>query len=278
MTKRLEGKVAAITGAASGIGAATARRFIAEGCSVVLGDIQQADGEAMAHELGDRAIFVICDVTKEDDVAGLVKAAVDHFGKLDIMFNNAGIVGTVGPIDTTPAAEWSATLAVLLNGVFYGMKHAAAVMKEQQFGSIISTASTAGLIGGLGPHAYAAAKHGVVGLTKNVAAELCHFRVRVNAIAPAGTATPMVASAFAGDPTAIEEAKRILAETSPLKGRAGTAEDVANAALWLASDESGYTTGHTLTTDSGVTIGATAEGPAFQERAPMIREAGKEGL
>lgn len=278
MTKRLQGKVAAITGAASGIGAATARRFIAEGCRVVLGDIQQVEGEALADELGDEAIFVSCDVTKEDDVANLVDVAVSQFSKLDVMFNNAGIVGTVGPIDTTPAAEWSATLAVLLNGVFYGMKHAAGVMKQQGSGSIISTASTAGLIGGLGPHTYAAAKHAVVGLTRNVAAELCHFGVRVNAIAPAGTATSMVASLMAGDPKAIDEAKRLLAETSPLKNRAGTAEDVANAALWLASDESGYTTGHTLTTDSGVTTGATADGPAFAERVPMIREAGKEGL
>ena len=274
MTKRLEGKVAAITGAYSGFGAATASRFVAEGCRVVLGDIQDID----TSEYGDSAVFAHCDVSKEDDVSNLVDLAVSHFGKLDIMFNNAGIVGAVGPIDTIPAEEWSATLAILLNGPFYGMKHAARVMKPQGSGSIISTSSTAGLTGGLGPNAYTAAKHGVVGLTKNVATDLCHYGIRVNAIAPAGMATAMVASLMAGDPKAIEEAKNILAEQSPLKGRPGTAEDVANAALWLASDESGYTTGHTLTTDSGVTIGATVEGPAFNERQPMIREAGKEGL
>ena len=133
-------------------------------------------------------------------------------------------------------------------------------------------------MGGLGPHAYAAAKHAVVGLTKNVGAELCRFGIRVNAIAAASMATPMVAAVLTGDPGNIEEAKRILAGVSPLRDRPGLAEDVANAALWLASDESGYTNGHTLTTDAGVTVGATATGPNFAEYAPMIREAGRTGL
>jgi len=275
---RLEGKVAAITGAASGIGAASARRFVAEGCRVVLGDIQQGKGDALVQELGSAAIFATCDVTKEEDVAGLVDLAVEYFGQLDIMFNNAGIVGAVGPIDTAVAAEWSATLDILLNGVFYGMKHAARVMKPQGYGSIISMASTAGLMGGLGPHTYAAAKHAVVGLTKNVAAELCRYGVRVNAIAPASMATEMVASVLTGDPEDIAAAAEKLAAASPLLDRAGTAEDVANAALWLASDESGYTNGHILTTDAGMTTGSTVEGPGFAEYQPMIREAGKSGL
>lgn len=278
MSDRLKGKTAAITGAASGIGEATARRFVEEGCNVVIGDIQEERGQALAAELGPTAVFARCDVTKEEDVAALVDRAVSEFGRLDIMYNNAGIVGTVGPIDQTPEPEWSATLAILLNGVFFGMKHAARVMKPQESGSIISTASTAGITGGLGPHTYCAAKHAVVGLTKNVGAELCHFGIRVNAIAPAGTATPMVAALGGGDMYDIETAKKNLALTSPLKNRAGTAEDVANAALFLASDESGYTTMHVLTTDSGVTTGATSEGPAFKEREPMIREAGKTGL
>lgn len=275
---RLEGKVAVITGAASGIGAASARRFVAEGCRVVLGDIQQAKGDALVQELGSAAVFTVCDVTKEEDVAGLVDLAVEHFGQLDVMFNNAGIVGAVGPIDTAVAAEWSATLDILLNGVFYGMKHAARVMKPQGYGSIISMASTAGLMGGLGPHTYAAAKHAVVGLTKNVAAELCRYGVRVNAIAPASMATEMVASVLTGDPEDIAAAAEKLAAASPLLNRAGTAEDVANAALWLASDESGYTNGHILTTDAGMTTGSTVEGPGFAEYEPMIREAGKSGL
>jgi NAD(P)-dependent dehydrogenase (short-subunit alcohol dehydrogenase family) len=275
---RLQGKVAVITGGASGIGAASVSRFIQEGCRVVIGDIQRGPGEAFAAGFGDAAAFAVCDVTKEEQVAALVDLAVSHFGQLDIMFNNAGIVGAVGPIDTTPGAEWNLTLDILLNGVFYGMKHAARVMKPRGTGSIISMASTAGLMGGLGPHAYAAAKHAVVGLTKNVGAELCRFGIRVNAIAAASMATPMVAAVLTGDPGNIEEAKRILAGVSPLRDRPGLAEDVANAALWLASDESGYTNGHTLTTDAGVTVGATATGPNFAEYAPMIREAGRTGL
>ncbi len=278
MAGRLEGKVAAITGASSGFGMAAAHLFVAEGCKVVLGDIQQDKGEALAAQLSNSAVFVNCNVTSEDDIANLVDTAVKHFGKLDIMYNNAGIVGAVGPIATTPANEWSATLDILLNGVFYGMKHAARVMKPQKSGSIISMASTAGIMGGLGPHAYAAAKHAVVGLTKNVGAELCRSGIRVNAIAPAGMATAMVANVSTGDADAIEETKKILADASPLIGRPGLAEDVAQAALWLGSDESGYTNGPTLTTDAGFTTGATANEPAFAEYQPMFREAGRKGL
>ncbi len=278
MAGRLDGKVAAITGASSGFGAAAARRFVAEGCRVVLGDIQHGPGTALAKELGKAAVFTPCNVAVEQDISNLVDCAVSEFGALDIMFNNAGIVGAVGPIATTPANEWQATLDVLLNGVFYGMKHAARVMQPRMQGSIISMASTAGILGGLGPHAYCAAKHAVIGLTKNVGAELCRYGIRVNAIAPAGMATAMVANVMTGDPAAIDAAKSALAQGSPLINRAGVAEDVANAALWLASDESGYTNGHVLTTDAGVTTGARAGNPPFDEYRPMFREAGKSGL
>ena len=278
LTQRLAGKVAVITGGAMGIGAASVRRFVAEGCRVLIGDLQLAPAEAFASQFGKAVSVAACDVTSEEQVAALVDLAVTRYGRLDIMFNNAGIVGAVGPIDTTPVAEWKATTAVLIDAVFFGMKHAARVMKPQGSGSIISMASTAGLMGGLGPHAYATAKHAVVGLTKNVAAELCHYGVRVNAIAAAGMATPMVANVLTGNPNSIEEAKKILADASPLKGRAGLAEDVANAALWLASDEAGYTTGHTLTTDAGITIGATANKPHFSDYEPMIRESGRRGV
>lgn len=278
MSNRLEGKVAVITGAASGIGEASARRFAEEGCRVVLGDIQTAEGQALSAELGDQAVFGQCNVTSQDDVAALVDLAVSEFGQLDVMFNNAGIVGALGPIDTAIEAEWTATLAVLLNGVFFGMKHAARVMKPQGSGSIISMSSVAGLTGGLGPHAYAAAKHAVVGLTKNVAAEVCGYGVRVNAIAPYSVATSMVADAYLHDHNAIDEATKMLTEESPLVNRPGLAIDVANAALWLASDESGYTSGHTMTVDAGITSGAMPGGPRFSEYAPMQREAGKSGL
>ncbi|MEM8768212.1 MAG: glucose 1-dehydrogenase [Pseudomonadota bacterium] len=274
---RLAGKVAAITGASSGFGRAAAQRFIAEGARVVIGDIQQEAGEAVAAELGEGALFRRCDVTREEDVAGLVDAAVERFGQLDIMYNNAGIVGAVGPISTMPLDEWQLTLDIHLNGSFLGCKHAARVMMPRETGSIINMASTAGLLGGQGPHAYAVAKHGMIGLTKNVAAELCHFGIRVNCIAPAGMATAMVAG-LAGDPNDIEATKARLAKTSPLKGRPGLAEDVANAALFLASDEAGYTSGLTLTTDAGVTTGSSTNPVPFSEHAPLIREAGKRGM
>jgi xanthoxin dehydrogenase len=275
---RLADKTALVTGGASGIGAAAVQRFTAEGCRVCIGDIQREAGETLAQALGGDTFFAPCDVRRENEVSAAVDAAVAAFGQLDILFHSAGIVGAVGPIATTPAEEWQFTIDVLLNGTFYAMKHAARVMVPRGSGSIVVMASTAGLMGGLGPHAYAAAKHGVVGLTKNVAAELAGSGIRVNGIAAASMATPMVARVLTGDPHDLEGAKRQLAAVSPLRGRAGVAEDVANAALWLASDESGYTSGHTLTTDAGITVGATSEGPAFSEYAPMIREAGKSGL
>ena len=278
MSGRLEGRVAAITGASSGIGRAAAERFVEEGARVAIGDIQDDAGQALAESLGDGAIYVRCDVTAEDDVSGLVDAAVAEFGQLDVMYNNAGIVGAVGPVDTTPANEWHASIDVLLHGVFYGVKHAARVMKPRMTGSIISMSSTAGVMGGLGPHAYAAAKHAVVGLTKNAAAELCRFGIRVNCIAPASMATPMVAFAHTGDHTNMDGALAELTASSPLIGRPGLATDVANAALWLASDESGYTSGHTLATDAGFTTGARPDAPGFADYAPMIREAGRTGL
>ena len=169
MTGRLAGKVAAITGGSSGLGAAAAKLFVAEGAKVVLGDIQDERGAAQADSLGNAARFIHCDVTTEDDVAALVDKAVSDFGRLDVMYNNAGIPGALGPIDTTPYAEWTATLDVLLNGTFLGIKHAARVMKPQRSGVIISTSSIAGVTGGIGPHAYSVAKCAVIGMTKNVA-------------------------------------------------------------------------------------------------------------
>jgi NAD(P)-dependent dehydrogenase (short-subunit alcohol dehydrogenase family) len=280
MSKRLEGKVAVITGAASGIGAATAKTFVEQGARVVLGDIQDQAGADLAEALGgpDTAIFRHCNVTSEAEVEALVNAAVSEFGKIDVMFNCAGIVGAVGPMSTTPAEEWKLTIDIMVHGVFYGMKHASRYMKEAGSGSIISMSSTAGVMGGLGPHAYTAAKHAVVGMTKNLAAEVGGFGVRVNCIAPAGMATPMVADVITGDHHKLEETIAALAAGSPLKGRAGLADDVANAALWLASEESGYTSGLTLTVDAGYTTGSRVEPPAFAEYQPMIREAGRSGL
>ena len=278
MALRLPGKVAIITGAASGIGAQTARRFHAEGCALVLGDIQEDSGRALARELGETVIFEHCDVTVETDLARLVERAASSFGQLDIMFNNAGIVGAKGPIDLMAADEWRATTDVLVNGVFYGVKHAAKLMKRQRSGSIINMSSVAGIMGGLAPHAYTTAKHAVIGLTQSASAELCQHNVRVNAIAPFSMATPMVAEAHLKSHLATAEVEATLATNSPLPGRAGTTLDVANAALWLASDESGYTSGLTLTTDAGVTTGSIIRRPNYEDVEPMQREAGKYGL
>lgn len=278
MTARLQGRVAAITGGASGIGEATTRRFVEEGASVVIGDIQDDRGEALAAELGDAVSFVHCDVTVEDDVARLVDTAVDTYGQLDVMMNNAGIVGARGPIATTPAEEFQRTIDIHLVGTFLGMKHAARVMQPRESGSIISLASTAGVQGGLGPHAYAAAKHAIVGLTKNAAAELCRSGIRVNAIAPGSTATPMVAMAHLGDHAAVDAVTDRLADLSPIKGRPGQALDVANAALFLASGESGNTNGHVLTVDGGLTTGSSAQDPPYSDPMPFMREAGQTGM
>lgn len=277
MAGSLDNKVAIITGAASGIGEATARRFVEEGALVLLGDIQDEMGAALAAELGGATSYHHCDVTIETDIEHLVEQATAAHGRLDVMMNNAGIVGARAPIDRLDLEEFKATNDVLVNGTFLGLKHAARVMKPLESGSIINVASTAGVSGGYGPHAYAAAKHAIVGLTKNVAAELCRWGIRVNCVAPSGVTTPLAAQAHLGDHEALDELTARLAENSPLKGRAGLATDVANAALFLASDQSGYTNGHCLMVDAGFTTGSKAGPPPHSEAAPFMREAGRTG-
>lgn len=259
---RLSGRAAVVTGGASGIGEATVRRFVAEGARCVLADIQRERGTALAEELGDAVVFTRCDVTREEDVAAAVDLAVTRFGALDVMVNNAGVVGVTGPIASTPAEGWRSTIAVDLDSVFFGMKHAARVMTGQGSGVILSTSSIAGVTGGLGPHVYTAAKHAVVGLTKSVAAELAGAGIRVNCIAPAGVVTPLIARAFGEGPDDEEGATRHIAENSPLR-RAGTAHDVAAAAAYLASDDASYVTGHCLVVDAGRTTGAGLTPPWF---------------
>lgn len=279
MAGRLKDKTAVITGGASGLGEATARLFVENGARIVIADVQDERGEALANELGEGALYQHTNVSIENDIAKVVDRAVAEFGRLDTMFNNAGIVGAVGPIDETPAEEYDATMAILLRGVFLGMKHAARVMKPQRSGTILCTSSIAGLQGGLGPHVYATAKAALVGLTRNVAAELAHFNVRVNCIAPGNMATPMVADVMTGDPDAVASAVEALASHSPIKGRAGLAADIAHAALWLSSDDSGYVTGQTLAVDGGLTAGtANSIPPLFRKHSPMIRERGKRGV
>ncbi|WP_420452246.1 glucose 1-dehydrogenase [Ilumatobacter sp.] len=270
---RLAGRVCVITGAASGIGAGTARTFVREGALVVVADLQDDAGRALVDELGDSARFAHCDVTVEDDVAAAVETAVSEFGSLDVMFNNAGIVGAVGSIAQMPTEAWDNTISILLRGVFLGVKHAARVMLEQGSGAIVNTSSTAGVMGGLGPHAYTAAKHGVIGLTKSTANELAPHGIRVNAISPGNTVTTMTASVM-GDASDIDNAGTRIASTSPL-GYAGFPEDIANAALYLASDESRYVTGHTLVVDAGQTSSGMVPNRFNSGSNRQIHEAGR---
>jgi NAD(P)-dependent dehydrogenase (short-subunit alcohol dehydrogenase family) len=269
---RLEGKIAVITGGASGIGEGTARRFVEEGARVVIADLQDDPGHALAAALGSQARFVHTDVTDEDQIAKAVDTAIAEFGALDVMFNNAGVVGAVGRIAETTSEQWDRTVSILMRGVFLGMKHAARVMIPQGNGAILSTSSTAGILGGLGPHCYTACKHAVIGLTKSVASELAPHGVRVNAISPGNTVTAMTSAVMTGDPNAFETATKHIAAGS-LLGIAGLPIDIANAAVFLASDEARYITAHTLVVDAGQTaIGGN--GRFHQQDSALVREAG----
>jgi len=274
---RLEGKVAVITGAASGIGAGTVRRFVEEGARCVVADIQDGPGQALVAELGSAAVFCHTDVTSEEDVAAAVATALSHFGRLDCMFNNAGIMGAVGSLTETSYEAWSETIGVLLSSVFLGLKHAGRTMIAQgSGGSLISTSSTAGILGGLAPHAYTAAKHGVIGLTKSVANEYAPHGIRVNAISPGNTATAMTAMAITGDHTNLDGAADRIEHTSPL-GYAGTPLDIANAALFLASDESRYVSGHTIVVDAGQTSSGMELLHLHRGKRRLVGEAGRRG-
>lgn len=197
MTGRLAGKVAVVTGGASGMGRSSVERFLAEGANVVVADLNDTTGKDTIAALadaghGESVVFAHVDVSSEADVKDAVELAVDTFGGLDVMFNNAGFVGALGPITDIDRGDWDETIAVLLTGVFLGTKHAARAMQDRGGGSIINTSSVAGIDGGRGPQAYTAAKHAVVGLTKATALELAEHRIRVNAVCPGGINTPLL--------------------------------------------------------------------------------------
>lgn len=265
MGDRLKDKVAVITGAASGMGRGTAIKFVQEGARVVIADIQDAPGEALAKELGDAAEFVSVDVCIEDEVERMIDHAMTSFGRLDCLFNNAGFGGVTGNIEATDLGEpYERTVGGLLTGVVAGMKYAAPIMKEAGGGSIISTASVAGTGGGYGPHVYSALKSAVMNLTRSVALELGPFNIRVNAICPGGIATPIFAGELArqgGNLDYAEAVKPVLSlmQTIP---RAGTPEDIANTACFLASDEASFITGQALIVDGGLTAGSWTH-PSF---------------
>lgn len=249
---RLAGKVAVITGGAHGIGAGTARLFHAEGAAVVIADLQADDGQALAAELGERVLFHRTDVADEDSVAAVVDTAVTTFGGLDVMFNNAGIIGAVGPIDRTSMDDADRTIAVNLRGVLLGMKHAARVMKPQRSGAIISTSSPAGVMGGVGAHVYSAVKAGIIGLSGSVAAELRAYGVRSNVIIPGAVVSQMTAELTVGGAHDLAGAEAALDRTRYMS-RPLVPADVAAGVLYLASDDAAFVTGVVLPVDAGMT-------------------------
>jgi NAD(P)-dependent dehydrogenase (short-subunit alcohol dehydrogenase family) len=246
--------VAVITGAASGIGRATAIRFAGEGAAVVIADLNREGGDSAVRdckENGGNAVFQRTDVTQEGEIQAAVARAVKEFGRLDIIYNNAGLGGAVGPIEKITVENWDRSMAVLLRAVFLGIKHAVPEMRKAGGGSIISTASVAGLRGGPGLHAYCAAKAGVINLTRSAALELAKDKIRVNCICPGGINTPLI---YRHVPGGEGISAQFLAHFQPLQ-RAGRPEDIAAMALFLAGDDSEWITGQEMVVDGGLTAG-----------------------
>jgi NAD(P)-dependent dehydrogenase (short-subunit alcohol dehydrogenase family) len=251
MAGRLKNKVAVITGGASGMGRASTLLFLREGASVVIADLNvQTGGEtlelAKAEGFGDNVRFIRTEVSEEDQVRAMIDLACKDFGRLDILFNNAGVGGAMGMITETTVEDWDRSQDILLRSVFLGIKHGALAMRKTGGGSIINTASTAGMGGGSGPAAYSAAKAGVVNLTNNGGIQLAADRIRVNAIVPGGIRTPLVSTVKSDD-----EMKVFMKGKQPWPDT-GQPEDIAYAALYLASDESRFVTGTTLVVDGGL--------------------------
>jgi len=268
---RLDGKVAAITGGASGIGAGTVRRFVEEGAKVLIADLDTDKGTALAAELGAATAFLRTDVSKEGDVAAMIAETTDRWGRIDVLFNNAGFGGALGPIESTSLDDYDLTMDVLLKSVFLGMKHVAPVMKAQGSGSIISTASVAGLRVGYAPHLYSVAKCAVIHLTKTVAMELGEQGIRVNAICPGFIATPLAAGRPDAGDSQIDQL-RAAGASSQVLGRVGEPLDIANMALFLASDESEWITGREFVVDGGFEAGPPwSRWPRFARMERPIR-------
>jgi NAD(P)-dependent dehydrogenase (short-subunit alcohol dehydrogenase family) len=248
----LDEKAIMITGAASGIGRATAMEAAAEGARLLLCDVNDAQGEAEAAAI-DGATFQHCDVTDEASVEAAVKAAVDEFGRLDGAFNCAGILAAIGNTGEVPLEEWQKVIDVDLNGVFICTKHQIKVMADQGSGSILNMASAAGLIGWPAAGAYVAAKHGVVGLSKSAALEYAEAGVRVNSICPSYVLTPMVEKDLFEDTLGGDEELIAAARANHPIGRFAQPPEIANAAVWLLSDKASFVTGAAMSVDGGYT-------------------------
>jgi NAD(P)-dependent dehydrogenase (short-subunit alcohol dehydrogenase family) len=251
MTKQdtFAGRVALVTGAASGIGAATARAFADAGASVVLADVQSAAGERLAaglREGGGRAVFVRCDMRDEDAIEAMTRRAAEEFGALHIAFNNAGVEGAQAPTADCTTANWDQVIAVNLKGVWLCMKHEIPRMLAAGGGVIVNCSSIAGVVGFPDIPAYVASKHGVIGLTKAAALEYADRNIRVNAVCPGVIETPMIERFVHGDSAAHAD----LAASAPM-GRVGAPEEIASAVLWLSSPGASFATGHALVVDGG---------------------------
>ena len=250
MTKQFSGKVALVTGGASGLGRVSAVALAKEGANVVVSDVAASEGEATVQLItaaGGQAVFVKADVTKSGEVEAMIQAAVKAFGRLDFALNNAGIDGVRARTADYPETVWHQVINLNLTGVFLCLKYELAVMVGQGSGVIVNMSSVAGVTGFPGHAAYTASKHGVIGLTKTAALDYAKTGIRVNAICPAYTRTPMLSRMLEQKPDL--EAKLI--SRVPLR-RLGTAEEIAQAAIYLFSDAAAFITGHSLVMDGGI--------------------------
>ncbi len=293
--KQLDEKVALITGAAGGIGRATSKLFIAAGAKgVVMADIWDEMGEEVSDKLGPNAIYTHTDVSQETDIKKSIELAIEKFGRLDIVFSNAGNPGPGGSIEDVPTDEFDHTVAIHLRAAFLYMKHSIPIMKKQGSGCFITTSSVAGFQQGMGTLPYSLSKAGIIQLTRIAAVELGLFGIRANAIAPGGIATGIFGQAFGLSRNGAEKVgelmKKVLAEGQAIR-RSGLPEDIANAALFLASDSSSFITGITLKVDGGLLSGRIPQDPkGAQERwiemvqaldpedQKIIRERAQEGI
>lgn len=276
MAGRLDGKVAVITGAASGIGRGTVDLFVKEGAKVVAADIQDDKGARLQEQHGKALRYVRCDVNREGDVKAAIDLAVSSFGRLDCLFNNAGTPGPLENAETVTAESFDSVMHLHVRAALFGIKHAVPLMRAQGGGSIVSTASIAGLQNGFGPLLYSMAKASIVHMTRVAAAQLGPLNIRVNCICPGLIATPIFAKGIGLATQVADQTVSAIVDAAknaqPIP-RAGLPEDIAEAALFFASDGSRFVNGHALVVDGGITVGPTGAAQA-NVYAPFLQAMG----